>query len=178
VRKKGFLAEWTSGRMLRTALRVVAIGVCFLPSGVTGVLPVEDPHAHFQNPEFCPSCHLRVDGKPVPDRFVAEADAFCLECHRTEDPVRSHPRNVRPKDKNRTMKVPEEFRLNDEGEIMCLTCHRGHGESRSAVRAFPGQDPEESVPPGDPRRYRTYYVRRSDPVRGFAPLCGGCHPSR
>jgi len=177
VREKGFLGEWTPGRPVRAALWVVAIGVCFLTSVRTEALPGRDPHAHFRNPEFCHNCHLRIDGKPDPNRFVVDVDAFCLGCHRNRELLRNHPRNVRPKDKYPEMKVPEEFRLDDEGRIMCLTCHKGHGEFLSDTRAFPGQEPEKSVPSQDPRRYRTYFVRGSDPVRGFAPLCDGCHPS-
>ena len=58
--------------------------------------------------------------------------------------------------------------------MICLTCHVAHGAYLSAVRAFPGQAPEElaSVEGG---RFRTFFLRRSDPERGAASLCEACH---
>lgn len=105
-----------------------------------------------------------------------DADGFCLECHRSEALGRSHPRHVRPRDRYWKMKVPEEYRLDDDGRILCLTCHEGHGKFLSTVRAFPGQRPEERRGTGGTSNYRTLYLRRSDPEQGFAPLCHGCHP--
>lgn len=174
--RNGIPAGRLSWRPMRIALLVAAIAF-WIPLPARAEVPRgEDPHAHFRNPGFCSRCHLSVDGKPAPGRFVADADAFCLECHRSQERRPSHPRGVRPRDKYRTMKVPAELRLDGEGRILCLTCHRGHGEFLSAARAFPGQQPEEPGASGEGRRYRTYYARRADPVRGFAPLCGGCHP--
>lgn len=176
-REKGFLAEWTSRRLVPAALLAVAIAVCFLMPARTEVLQGEDPHAYFQKPEFCPRCHILIEGDPDPDRFDVDADGFCLECHRSEELGRSHPRSVRPRDKSWKMKVPEEYRLDDDGRIMCLTCHKGHGKFLSTVKSFAKQKPEERGSPGEPPRYRTFYLRRSDPLQGFAPLCGGCHPN-
>jgi len=174
-KEKGFLAEWTSSRLVPAAFLVVAIAAFVLLPAWTEVLPRENPHAYFQKSEFCPKCHMVVDGKPDPDRMVVDADAFCLDCHRSEELGRSHPRNVRPRDKYWKMRIPEEYRLDDAGRIMCLTCHKGHGEFLSTVKAFPGQKPEMTGSPGGPPNYRTFYVRRSDPGKGFAPLCSGCH---
>jgi predicted CXXCH cytochrome family protein len=67
---------------------------------------------------------------------------------------RSHPVNVRPEEKYRKMKVPADLRLDDDGRIMCLTCHTAHGQ------------------------YVSYFLRRSDPDRGFEVLCEACHGKR
>lgn len=171
------MTNWFPRRPVVVFFLLAAISLGFLLPGRTENRPGEDPHAHFRKPEFCVQCHLLVGGNPDPDRFSGDADAFCLGCHRIEELGRSHPRKVRPRDKYWKMKVPEEYRLDDGGRIMCLTCHKGHGEFLSTVKAFPAQKPERSVSaPGGAPKYRTLYVRRSDPEKGFAVLCNGCHP--
>lgn len=166
-----------SMRLVRVFFLLAAISLCFLLPGWTENRPGEDPHAHFQKPEFCARCHLLAGGKADPDRFRMDADTFCLGCHRFEEMGRSHPRGVRPGDKHWKMKVPAEYRLDEDGKIFCLSCHKGHGEFLSTVRAFPAQKPEASVAAtGGATKYRTFYVRRSDPEKGFEVLCSGCHP--
>lgn len=135
-----------------------------------------DPHAHFRNSGQCPQCHVHAGSTLAPDRFVPGADAFCIRCHPEKAPGRSHPRSVRPGEGLRAVRPPEDFRLDEQGRILCLTCHRGHGQFLSPVRAFAGQRPEPPGTYGEPAgRYRTYYLRRSDPAAGFVPLCRGCH---
>jgi len=171
------LTDRAFGRLVAAAAVAAAVaGTALLPAW-SGEPPGDDPHGHFRKTEACLHCHLAVDGKPDPDRFDPDADRFCLDCHRSEELGRSHPRNVRPKEKYRTRKIPEEYRLDVDGRILCLTCHRGHGTFRSTVRAFRRQKPEEGASPGGPPRYRTFYLRKSDPEKGFLVLCNGCHPS-
>ena len=55
-----------------------------------------NPHAHFQNPDQCPKCHLTQGSQPVPGRFSIDADTVCLECHAKDSLGRFHPVNVRP----------------------------------------------------------------------------------
>jgi hypothetical protein len=176
-REKGFLTKWTSRRLVPAAFLAVAVSVCFLLPLRTEALQEKDPHAHFQKPEFCPRCHVLVEGKPDPGRFLVSADSFCLECHRNEELGRSHPRTIRPNDKYTKMKVPKEYRLDDDGRIICLTCHKGHGSFMSTVKVFPAQEPDEGRTSAGMPGYKTFYLRRSDPERGIAPLCDGCHPS-
>jgi hypothetical protein len=133
------------------------------------------PHSHFQAPESCPRCHLTgQEGLPDPARISPEADALCLECHRRENLGKSHPIDVRPAERYGKANVPADLRLADDGRMMCLTCHVAHGAYLSAVRAFPEQASEE-LASVDEGRFRTYFLRRSDPERGAAPLCEACH---
>lgn len=175
--ERGLLRSGFSRHVFRVLFLLAAISLGFLLPGRTENRPGGDPHAHFQKPEFCEQCHLLAGGKPDPDRFRRDADAFCLGCHRIEELGRSHPRNVRPGDKHWKMAVPAEYRLDEGGRIFCLSCHKGHGEFLSTVKAFPSQKPERSVSAaGGTKQYRTFYVRRSDPEKGFEVLCNGCHP--
>ena len=136
--------------------------------------PRGNPHAHFQNPQQCPKCHVYYRSQLEPDRFSTEADAVCLGCHRKETLGRSHPVNVRPREKYWKMKVPPDFRLDDDGRIMCLTCHSAHGAYLSAVKSFPKAVPFPTNSSGGPY-YQTFFLRRSDPVKGWAILCDACH---
>jgi len=138
-------------------LPVLAGVLCFAPVLVASDGPQRgNPHAHFQNPDQCPKCHLSHQGRIEPDRFSTETDAVCFGCHRKDSLGRSHPVNVHPEEKNRKRKmtVPADLRLDDDGRIMCLTCHTAHGP------------------------YVSYFLRRSSPDRGFEVLCEACHGKR
>jgi hypothetical protein len=138
--------------------------------------PRINPHSRFGRASECPKCHIVRGTNVDPDRFLAECSDYCLGCHSSSQLGRSHPIGTRPKDKYWKMKVPEDFRLDDDGRMMCLTCHRGHGPFLATVKAFERQRPENLKPPqGIPEYYKTYFARLSDPVRGFATLCDACH---
>lgn len=141
--------------------------------------PASGPHLHFRNPGSCPGCHVRREAGFSPDRFVPGADAVCLGCHSSEGLGTSHPTTVRPADVRGGMTVPGDLRLDDGGRVICVTCHSAHGPFLSPTRSFPTQAPESpDAEAGGKRLYRTYFARRSDPVRGFAPLCEACHGKR
>ncbi|OIP36106.1 MAG: hypothetical protein AUK27_02625 [Deltaproteobacteria bacterium CG2_30_66_27] len=144
------------GTCIPAGVLVALAGVlCFAPALVASDGPGRgNPHAHFQNAQQCPKCHLTYQGGMGPERFSTEADAVCLECHTKGTTGRSHPRNVRPEEKSRKMKVPSDLRLDDDGRIMCLTCHTAHGP------------------------YVSNFLRRSSPDRGFETLCEACHGKR
>ena len=136
--------------------------------------PRGNPHAHFQNPQQCPKCHVYYRSQLEPERFSTDADAVCLGCHRKENLGRSHPVNVRPREKYWKMKVPPDFRLDDDGRLMCLTCHTAHGAYLSTVKSFPKAVPFPSNSSAGPY-YQTFFLRRSSPTKGWAVLCDACH---
>jgi hypothetical protein len=138
--------------------------------------PRVNPHSLFGKPDQCAKCHVHYRGNLEPARFLPECSDYCLGCHKGEYLGRTHPIQVRPRDKYWKMKIPAEFRLDDDGRLMCLTCHKAHGPFLATVKAHPSQKPEPMTPPsGVSDYYRTYYLRVSDPVKGFAALCDGCH---
>ena len=138
--------------------------------------PNYNPHGSFRDPSSCARCHPQAGGKPDPDRLLPASVDLCLGCHSKESLGRSHPIGMRPRDKYMKMKVPGEFRLDDDGRMTCLTCHWAHGPFLATVKTYPSQKPENpDASPGTPLYYKTRYVRRTDPVRGWAVLCDGCH---
>jgi hypothetical protein len=77
------------------------------------------------------------------------------------------------------MVVPKDLPLDNEGRLFCLTCHNAHGPFLSPIRAYAVQEEENpDDPAGTKPAYRTYFARRSDPVRGFVLLCEECHGIR
>jgi hypothetical protein len=153
----------------------LAVVLCFaLVLVAADFFPIGNPHAHFQNAQQCAKCHLSNRGKVEPDRFLTETDAVCFGCHRQDSLGRSHPVTVRPRDKYWKMKVPPDFRLDDDGRMICLTCHTAHGPFLSTVKAHPKQVPFSSNSSGGPY-YKTLYLRMSNPKEGWANLCDACH---
>jgi hypothetical protein len=161
--------------LARISLGVASVLAGFLPLVASGS-PPDNPHAYFEAPETCPRCHGISRGEIDPARFPTGADALCLECHRKENLGRTHPVSIRPADRhaNRNRKIPADFPLDEEGRMMCLTCHTAHGPYLSSGRTFPTQAPEGPATGGG-TRYKTLYLRRSSPVRGFETLCDACH---
>jgi hypothetical protein len=138
-----------------------------------------DPHSYFMNPASCPRCHVYRGSGREKGRFLPGADTFCLDCHSLEGLGTSHPIAIRPGAGDPGMRVPAELPLDSEGKIFCLTCHNAHGPFLSSNRSFAAQKAANTgAPAGSEPAYRTYFVRRSDPVRGFAPLCEECHGKR
>jgi hypothetical protein len=161
----------------RRAIAVLlAVSALAFPSPIRGAgVPGETPHSHFRLAESCPRCHLPDrDGRPDPARFAPEADSLCTGCHRRESLGRTHPMEVLPDGRFGKVRVPPDLRLAAGGRMICLTCHAAHGAFRSSARAFPGQVPDGRAIAGAPR-YRTFFLRRSSPERGAAPLCEACH---
>ena len=170
------MAGSTSGNVLLALLLFLSLPPV-LPSAGEGTPGAgAGPHSHFRNPASCGRCHVYRESELDPDRFVPGTDAFCLGCHSLEGLGVTHPRGAKPGDDPYRMTVPEDFRLDREGRLSCLTCHTAHGPFLSPTRSYATQEAEPAgAPPGSKPAFRTYFARRSDPVRGFAPLCEGCH---
>ncbi len=141
--------------------------------------PSTDPHSYFLHPSSCPLCHGYRGSEREPERILPGTDTLCLGCHSSEGLGITHPLAVRPGDDPRRIRVPADLPLDSGGRMICLTCHRAHGPFLSPTRAFASQKAEKpDAPSGTKPAYRTFYARRSDPVRGFQPLCEGCHGNR
>ena len=169
------MAGRETGRLLLAVLLVLPMLALSSASGEESGDFLFNPHAHFRNTGTCPRCHLSLESVMESGRFRPGADAFCLDCHSTGGLGVSHPRDVRPGG----MAVPEDFPLDSDGKMFCLTCHNAHGPFLSPTRVFPAQkaaNPDASS--GRTPVYRTYFARRSDPVRGFAVMCEECHGKR
>lgn len=165
-----------SGTLLLALVLSLSLFPVFPANGEGFSDPSADPHSHFRNPASCPRCHSYRESEREPGRFLPGADTFCLDCHSLEGLGISHPRAIRPVDGHRRMSVPTDLPLDSEGRILCLTCHKAHGPFLSATRAFASQKAANpGAPAGTKPVYRTYFVRRSDPVRGFVLLCEECH---
>ncbi len=163
-------------RSLRALLLAAATVLLFLVRASALFDPSYNPHAHFRTEGMCPKCHVYSGGSPDPERFTGGSTDYCYTCHTKESLGNSHPNRVRPRDRYPDMRVPEEYMLDDDGRMMCLTCHNAHGLFVSTVKSFKSQNPENPDRlSGTPFYYRTFFLRRSDPVKGWAVLCDGCH---
>ncbi len=163
-------------RALPALVLAAAVALVFLFRALAAVDPAYNPHAHFRTPGLCPRCHLGPADAPITDRFTGASIDYCFSCHSKDSLGRSHPIGVEPRDRYWKMRVPADYRLDDDGRTMCLTCHNAHGPFVSTVKSVPVQKPENpDRSPGTPAYYRTRFLRRSDPIKGWAVLCDGCH---
>lgn len=164
------------GRTLRLLVPLTAALSLSVLFAAVDLHPRSNPHAHFSRPDRCPRCHVYLRGALEKERFAPDADTLCLECHTRERLGRTHPVGKRPSEKyHRKMRIPEEFPLNDDGALMCLTCHTAHGPYLSTTKTYAAQKAQNDASSQGRGYYKTYYLRRSSPVDGFAALCDGCH---
>ncbi len=160
-------------RIMLPALALMGLGALILVAADD--FPRTNPHTSFQRQDLCPRCHVYSGGRFEADRFTADADNLCYDCHAKEHLGRTHPVGSKPAAKyGRKMIVPDEFPMNDDGKMMCLTCHFAHkAPYLSQAKSWPTQQPESSIAG---RYYKTFYLRRTDPKNlGIAALCDGCH---
>jgi len=102
----------------------------------------------------CTHCHILVPGQGRPLQgtvFRKNIDDLCQECHAAalEDNL-NHRVGIRP-----SMKVPEDLRLNERGELSCITCHDPHADYLGGTSGN-----------------RTWFLRRKMLKR---ELCLACH---
>lgn len=146
-----------------------------------GAAAVTEPHAFMEEESECGGCHAaELDGEgrmSDPHIFDVPVVDLCTTCHSTAQLGRSHPVNTAPRTSRGLAEVPEALPLHRSGDtrvVTCGTCHNPHLPRLSTERLFPRQEAH----PGQPGRYRTYYLRATGggPAEGFAVLCRACHP--
>jgi len=125
---------------------------------------------------ICAVCHASYRGLLDPHEFVVAIPEKCWKCHSPKALGRSHPIGVNPKRSIQDIKVPEDIPLED-GKVSCGSCHNPHLEYIAKTMAFPFQDATFIQREGrlEIPWYKTYYLRKPDPVKGFETLCTACH---
>lgn len=154
-------------------LLLLALALTRVPAQVA--LP-ENPHLPMDAAGACAGCHAYFSGTLDPHGFVVEIREICANCHNPQDLGRSHPIGVDPGDSPTTIAVPEQLPLED-GKVSCGSCHNPHMAFLSTTRSY--QDQKVTFLQREGRVevswYKTIFLRMSDPVKGFEPLCVGCH---
>lgn len=135
-----------------------------------------NPHQSMSAAGACPSCHANYSGSMDPHGFVVEIVEICAACHSPKDLGRSHPIGVDLRHSPGAMEVPEDLPL-EEGKISCGSCHNPHMAFLSTTRAYADQQATFLQKEGrvEVPWYKTFFLRKSDPVKGFEPLCVACH---
>lgn len=135
-----------------------------------------NPHQSMNEPAACADCHRYYREDLDPHEFFVSIPEKCWECHAEEKLGRSHPIGIDPRRATTKVDVPEDLPLED-GKVSCGTCHQPHKEHLSGIKAFADQQP--AFPQARGRAggtlYKTLFLRKSDPARGFEPLCMACH---
>ncbi|WP_022850479.1 cytochrome c3 family protein [Limisalsivibrio acetivorans] len=88
-------------------------------------------HGSKELDKSCLSCH-QVHNSTNKRLLVKKEDDGCLDCHREGGSAEkmligehSHPADVVPEDK-----LPEAFKLNEDGKFTCISCHNPHTPSK------------------------------------------------
>jgi len=125
----------------------------------------------------CAGCHAFFRGELDPHEFVTSIPEKCWGCHSQKMLGRSHPIGVDPSHSPAgVVEVPEELPLED-GKVSCGTCHNPHREHLAKTPAYPAQTVAFRQEEGryEIAWYKTLFLRKSDPNKGFEPLCLACH---
>lgn len=154
-------------------LLLVALALTGAPAG--SPLP-PNPHQPMNETGACAGCHDYYNKALDPHVFVIAIPEMCWECHSKKDLGRSHPIGVDPTHSATDVEVPEELPLED-GKISCGSCHNPHMDFLAKTRAFPAQTVTFLQEEGQVEIlwYKTLFLRKSDPDKGFEPLCTACH---
>jgi hypothetical protein len=136
-----------------------------------------NPHQSMNEAGACAGCHAYYGGALDPHAFVVAIPEKCMECHSPDKLGRSHPIGVDPSLlPANIVQVPEELPL-ENGMVSCGSCHNPHMDYLSKTRAF-DRAPAEFIQISDNVEipwYKSLYLRKSDPIKGFEPLCLACH---
>lgn len=157
------------------------IVVCTFALAQTGGELPENPHGFMDQQTLCPSCHTYWEGQLEPHMFSVMVHDKCKTCHTVLG--RSHPINMNPPSTESEIEVPEFLPLAYIDELgddvmSCGTCHNPHGEWLAEKRAYPSQLEEIVITDAsgqEVKYFKTFYLRISDPVEGYMPLCVSCH---
>jgi hypothetical protein len=163
--------------LILCALGAAAVAVAAVQSGTE---PPANPHLFLENEDLCVSCHTYFEGQLEPHMFSVMVHEKCIVCHTKLG--RSHPINVNPQDSylriSDTDPLPLAY-IEELGDdvVSCGSCHNPHGEWLSTAKAYMKQQPYFILVSSEAETlyYKTYYLRISDPVKGFMPLCQVCH---
>jgi len=134
------------------------------------------PHQSMNEAAACAGCHAYYSGALDPHEFIVAIPEKCWECHSQEKLGRTHPIGVDPRRSAAKVEIPGELPLED-GKVSCGSCHEPHMAFLSMTKAFPGQEVTFHQKGGraEISWYKTLFLRKSDPVKGFEPLCLACH---
>ncbi|MHB8836381.1 MAG: hypothetical protein ACYC9Y_11830 [Candidatus Methylomirabilia bacterium] len=164
-------------KVLRNGLPALMLVALALTPAPAGSPPPPNPHQAMNAEDACDECHTYYGETLEPHGFFVAIPEKCLECHSPQKLGRSHPIGVDPDDAPRgVVAIPDELPL-ENGKVSCGSCHNPHLEYLSETRAYEKQAaflPRPGERPGVPL-YKTYFLRMSDPKKGFEPLCMACH---
>lgn len=164
-------------KVLKRALPTLLLVALALTPAPADSPPPPDPHQAMNEAGRCDECHTYYGETLEPHEFFVAIPEKCLECHSPSKLGRSHPIGVDPSDAPAgAIEVPEELPL-EGGKVSCGSCHNPHLDYLSETKAFEKQTStftKKGERSGIPM-YKTYYLRMSDPAKGFEPLCMACH---
>jgi hypothetical protein len=157
-------------------LILVLVALALSPAPAEPPFP-PDPHQPMRALDVCIDCHVYDNRTLVPHEFVVAIPEKCEECHSKKALGRSHPIGVDPRfSPPNVVTVPEELPL-EGGKVSCGSCHNPHLPQLAQIKSYKDQaatfiqiDGRSEIP-----WYKTFYLRLSDPVTGFEPLCRACH---
>jgi len=160
----------------KAMLALLLVGFALSLSPAESPLPPE-PHRAMNAAGACAGCHAFAGTTLIPHEFVVEIPAKCWECHAQRALGRSHPIGVDPsRSPASVVQIPADLPL-ENGRVSCGSCHNPHLPHLSRTRTFPKQPAafRQSAGRDEIEWYQTFYLRKSDPVAGFEPLCLACH---
>lgn len=161
----------------RNGFLVLLLVVLALTRAPAGTPLPPDPHLPMSAQGACAGCHAYYSGVLDPHGFVVAIPEKCWECHTQKSLGRSHPIGVDPSlSPAGVVEIPAEFPL-ENGKVSCGSCHNPHLPFLSETQAYLNQQATFLQTEGRKEIpwYKTYYLRKSDSIKGFEPLCTACH---
>lgn len=160
----------------RTApLALILVFFASAPAAAQKDLP-PNPHSEMYKNPGCDRCHNYYGGSLDPHEFIVPIPEGCWECHTKKMLGNSHPIGIDPRYSDVPVEIPDDLPLED-GKLSCGTCHQPHRDHLAKIKAFAEQKVafRQEVNQREVIWYSTLFLRKSDPKRGFEPLCMACH---